>query len=256
MINLANIKIFFLLIGLFCYSSVWAIELGRLFTTSTERAKLDMERDNPTIPEVMLGETQKVEPPELPPFVVFDGIVVRDNGLSVAWVNGSQELSQEAFNFELDIETMTVSVYFPSIYKSVKLKPGQVFNTVTNEIQEYLGEKLEKAVIDNDDHNLYFSYFCKKKKSCKNINSCKEAYYQLFICGNKYLDSNKNEIPCDETVCLAVIDNDYSYSTGIKTTKNTTSNLTKSKVISSNCTWVKGYYRKNGTFVKSHERCK
>ncbi|MCK5718845.1 MAG: hypothetical protein KAH84_02720, partial [Thiomargarita sp.] len=132
MINLANIKIFFLLIGLFCYSSVWAIELGRLFTTSTERAKLDMERDNPTIPEVMLGETQKVEPPELPLFVVFDGIVVRDNGLSVAWVNGSQELSQEAFNFELDIETMTVSVYFPSIYKSVKLKPGQVFNTVTN----------------------------------------------------------------------------------------------------------------------------
>lgn len=44
-------------------------------------------------------------------------------------------------------------------------------------------------------------YSCNIKKNCSQVSSCKEAYYQLNVCGNTSLDRDHDTIPC-ESICL------------------------------------------------------
>lgn len=41
---------------------------------------------------------------------------------------------------------------------------------------------------------------CEAKKTCKQMSSCKEAYFYLKECGLSKLDRDKDGIPC-ESIC-------------------------------------------------------
>lgn len=43
-------------------------------------------------------------------------------------------------------------------------------------------------------------YSCKVRKTCGKMESCAEACYHFRVCGNKRLDRDKDQIPC-ESLC-------------------------------------------------------
>ncbi|OQY57346.1 MAG: hypothetical protein DRR08_00270 [Candidatus Parabeggiatoa sp. nov. 2] len=121
-----------------------ADELLRLFTTAKERAALDKAREpkpppkpRKFLPKVPTG-TKTLSPPKpkLPRYISFDGLVIRSQGPTTVWINGSNDWSQQGFTVKLDkIAKQTVSIVLPK-GKIRSLKPGQILDTSTDTIKE------------------------------------------------------------------------------------------------------------------------
>jgi len=43
-------------------------------------------------------------------------------------------------------------------------------------------------------------YSCSREKTCKEMNSCEEAYYHLHVCGYSKRDGDNDGVPC-ENIC-------------------------------------------------------
>jgi hypothetical protein len=114
------------------YQCAYAGKLGRLFTTPEERAALNAERSKPPIPLVTKIEKKPEPPPPPPPlYITFNGLVKRNNGTPVVWINESNELKQEGFTVELDKMTgITVPIFLSKAKRRIWLKPGQTINTL------------------------------------------------------------------------------------------------------------------------------
>jgi len=124
--------------------------LLRLFTTPQERAMLNAERSKPLPPPPKPSKPppkpSKPPPPSTttkqsnttPPYITFNGLVIRNDGQTIVWINGSQELTQQGFTVEL--EKMTDELSVPIVLSNTKqrifLKPGQTLNTLNGTIQE------------------------------------------------------------------------------------------------------------------------
>jgi len=116
--------------------------LLRLFTTPQERAMLNAERSKPLPPPPKPSPpTTKLKPSNTtttPPYITFNGLVIRNDGQTIVWINGRQELTQQGFTVEL--EKMTDELSVPIVLSNTKqrifLKPGQTLNTLDGTIQE------------------------------------------------------------------------------------------------------------------------
>ncbi len=118
------------------YQCAYAGILGRLFTTPEERAALNAERSKPPVTKIKrkpepLPLPPPPPPPEPPLYITFNGLVKRNNGPPIVWINESNELEQEGFTVELDKMTgITVPIFLFIAKRRIWLKPGQTINTL------------------------------------------------------------------------------------------------------------------------------
>lgn len=117
--------------------------LGRLFTTPQQRAKLEqLRRAPPPAPKPKVVVQPKVEPPPPPPTVpaiTVNGVVVRSDGESTAWVNGQSTVDGrvDVDNVQINprrIKGLSVPITTPSNLPDVRLKPGQSYDPDTGTV--------------------------------------------------------------------------------------------------------------------------
>jgi len=127
-----------------------ADELGRLFLTSKERARLEKMRyakPEPVVEEVIsepveitelnpgefeLPEIDLVEEPVLTEPLLLKGVVKRSNGKNAAWLNDGNTLDSDSVlqNIEIhnsDIDHDSVKIKLPDKVTEITLKVGQTY---------------------------------------------------------------------------------------------------------------------------------
>ena len=90
--------------------------------------------------------------------------------------------------------------------------------------------------------------------NCEQMSSCEEALYYLNVYGDGRLDHNNNGVPCEKTVCSGELS-----SRDVQIVKSSLKTIPKKGTTSnsggSNCHWVSGYTKKDGTRVRGYRRC-
>lgn len=135
-----------LLMLLLLAASAQADDLGRLFFSAAERARLDAERLAPPLP----AETEDVNTPDSPadaaaidaplmpsPPVTVNGLVLRAHGPSTAWINGAPATRRDLATGEgreLRIARDAVEVRDP--LARARVKPGQTFEPDAGRVVE------------------------------------------------------------------------------------------------------------------------
>jgi hypothetical protein len=113
-----------------------AAELGRLFSTPSERLRLNQMRHAGgmvSIPAVVPERTSPAIPAGEP--IRFNGFVKRSSGQRDAWVNGRHAGSDQALSRKLGSgNTMRIKV--PDSRRKVRLKAGQVMDPLTGDVYE------------------------------------------------------------------------------------------------------------------------
>jgi len=118
-----------LLLPIVFYQPTRADGLSRLFTTAQQRAALNAERDKPPI--------DPPPPQKRPRYITFNGLIVRSQGPSTVWINGSNNLFQPDFRVELDQKAdITVPIFLYNSKQTIQLKPGQTVNTLDGTIKD------------------------------------------------------------------------------------------------------------------------
>lgn len=123
---------------------VWSEGLERLFTTAQERHDLNQWRvaPPPPPPSPPIGLEGKISsaPPPLPEQIVFNGLVIRSQGSSTVWVNGSEELFRTNFRVALEKrEGLSVPIVLSKEdkeAKEIRLKPGETISTIEGKVLE------------------------------------------------------------------------------------------------------------------------
>lgn len=134
-----------------------AEQLGRFFLTPEQRVELERLRHAPPAPVVPpappppvveadlpppVTELSREEmlppapPPDVPPITV-NGVVIRSNGQSTAWVNGQNTLDGDFSSDNIRVDRPrgeSVHIITPEHLPDVTLKPGQTYDPGTNTI--------------------------------------------------------------------------------------------------------------------------
>ena len=119
-----------------------AAELGRLFSTPSERLHLDQMRNSGAT--VSTTDVSATLPPADAP-VRFNGFVKRSSGRSDAWINGQHAGSDRVLVRKLDSGN-TIRVHVPDSSQTVRMKAGQVLDPFTGQVREgYEAQKLDSA---------------------------------------------------------------------------------------------------------------
>tara|TARA_R110000782_G_scaffold166718_9_gene258641 strand:- start:149 stop:598 length:450 start_codon:yes stop_codon:yes gene_type:complete len=134
---------FFVLIimSYFMTQIVYADELGRLFTSATERMALNKIRNEEPKSENVVVEAMEVEniiePIEeelvVQDAIVLKGLVHRSDGKNAAWINDSNtyEGSLESLNIQIkteEIEPEQVQLTMPDNETKIKIKVGDYYD--------------------------------------------------------------------------------------------------------------------------------
>jgi hypothetical protein len=131
------------------------IKLGRLFTDPKTRAELDQARNQYSAERLeMLANQQELEE-NVPAEVRMDGVVIRNDGSTEAWVNGSSTLKgggrsgQELLNRPRPAGGNRYRVTLPG-GEEVVLKPGQVYSLEAQRVLEgyEAGKELELEPVE------------------------------------------------------------------------------------------------------------
>lgn len=124
-------------------TGVAADDLGRLFFTPDERARLDAERtasiEAPAAASVMPPPPAVVDAlPETPPApVTLNGIVLRGDGPSTAWVNGLPATRRElAAREDRQLRITRDGVEVVDEAARAQVRPGQTFDPVQGRVSE------------------------------------------------------------------------------------------------------------------------
>lgn len=112
---------------------VWSGGLERLFTTAQERRDLNQERISPHLsskPETSKQKKEEIPPvslPSPPEEIIFNGLLIRNQGSPTVWVNGSEELFRNNFKIVLEKrEGLSVPIVLAHQEKEeIWLKPGE-----------------------------------------------------------------------------------------------------------------------------------
>lgn len=115
-------------------------QIGRLFSTPADRAKLDRLRSGQVYQKV-LGETDESRSESdlhLAEPVYLNGLVRRSDGRTTVWVNG-QRLDQRGGNGELTLRSRVdrqnrVKLHLKKERRTVQLKPGQAWDPAVKQI--------------------------------------------------------------------------------------------------------------------------
>jgi hypothetical protein len=159
----------FILSGLLFLNSgsVFADELGRLFTTPAERRMLEELRyTKPEVPvvepeiveiqieEIIEPEEEKEQAPLLTDTVSVKGVVYRESGKNTAWINDSN-------TFEGDLESQyikvkpegiskeNVQIIMPDNTTRIELKVGQSYQPTKEKIIDLVPEREEAGNPDS-----------------------------------------------------------------------------------------------------------
>lgn len=121
--------------------TVYADELGRLFTSTTERMALNKIRNEKPKPETVVVEVVEVEniiePVEekvvIRDAIVLKGLVHRSDGKNAAWINDSNtyEGDLESLYIQIkteEIESDQVQLTMPDNETKVKIKVGDYYD--------------------------------------------------------------------------------------------------------------------------------
>lgn len=143
------------------HSAAAAEELGRFFLTPEQRAELERLRHAPPEPVVPPAPPPVVDadlpppitelpreqmlppapPPDVPPITV-NGLVIRSDGESTAWVNGQNTLEGDFSSDNIRVERprgRSVHIITPEHLPNVTLRPGQTYDPGTNTIVDIDG---------------------------------------------------------------------------------------------------------------------
>lgn len=145
-------------------SYLQADELGRLFLTSKERAKLEKLRyakpePEPVVEEPIsepveitglnpgefeLPEIDLVEEPVLTEPLILKGVVKRSNGKNAAWLNDGNTLDGDSVlqNVEVhnsDINNDNVKIKLPDNVTEITLKVGQTYEPISEQKRDIDG---------------------------------------------------------------------------------------------------------------------
>jgi hypothetical protein len=117
-------------------------EMGRLFFTPAERAKLDELRANAKSVEIVDTLGLEVPVPVAPPSdVSIQGYVKRGDGKkSTVWVNG-QPVQENSSGAGVEVGRIQsgsnqIPLMLPNSGKSLRLKAGQVYSPATDSVNE------------------------------------------------------------------------------------------------------------------------
>ncbi len=134
-----------LLLLAFCSGSASALDLGRLFFTPAERARLDAERsappaaavDAPTGQAILPIETGPHEPPPAAEPLTVNGLVLRAHGPSTAWVNGTPGTRGElAHDDGRRLRIARDAVELSEQQTRARVKPGQTYDPLAGRVVE------------------------------------------------------------------------------------------------------------------------
>ena len=118
-------------VAAFADPGVAAQPLGRLFFTPAERAQLDVARTQKQRPQ-QVGSAETVEKPQAPPapqIITYSGIVRRNDGSAVLWLNNRPVDAKDALS-GLAVKGRvrpdgTVTMQGPQVGTNIELKVGQ-----------------------------------------------------------------------------------------------------------------------------------
>lgn len=122
-------------------------EMGRLFFTPAERAKLDELRANAKSVEIVDTLGLEVPVPVAPPSdVSIQGYVKRGDGKkSTVWVNG-QPVQENSSGAGVEVGRIQsgsnqIPLKLPSSGKSIQLKAGQMYDPVNDQVSDVKASK-------------------------------------------------------------------------------------------------------------------
>lgn len=121
---------------------VWAAEeeLGRLFFDRAQRAALQELRSETVRSKPRLSAEEE-KPPPIPNLISLDGVVLRSNGETAVWINGSTTPPGLRPNLEgisglQDTRDVSVPILILNGGQTIQLKPGQSYNSLSQEVLE------------------------------------------------------------------------------------------------------------------------
>ena len=138
-------------------SAVMAADtLGRLFTTPSERASLDVQRQLRKVQELDAIKPEEVEAAPKPQSAVsVQGYVKRSDGKKgTVWVN-RMPMQEDTSTTDMEVgklkgDSNQVQLKLPSTGKKLKLKAGQVYTPETDSISE-VNEHKNSLTLDNGE---------------------------------------------------------------------------------------------------------
>ncbi len=118
--------------------------LGRLFLTPSERAALDVIRQNSHPPEKIVTPNNVNDDEEgiadvmAPPVVSVQGYVKRSDGKGTVWING-QPVQEKSASKDFEVRrlqgnTNDVQIKLPSTGQTIKLKAGQSYDPANGKV--------------------------------------------------------------------------------------------------------------------------
>ncbi len=125
--------------------------IGRLFFTPTERASLDIIRQNSKAPDKVIKAEETaiesdidVEAVAKPAPVTLNGYVSRSDGKNTVWVNNRAAAEKSTVGNinvgKLQTTTHQVQVSLSGSGKAVNLKPGQIYDPASGQTFNYMQE--------------------------------------------------------------------------------------------------------------------
>ena len=128
-------------------------DLDRMFTTRYERAQLDAMRHRISNGEAIdAPATNTANAP--PAQVEMQGIMQRENGSSVTWVNGQSTIKSNNIDDHIRVSGQPQALHGANITidgQTVRLKPGQVWQPDTRTVVESYRTKVVVAVTKGAD---------------------------------------------------------------------------------------------------------
>jgi hypothetical protein len=122
-------------------SGMAAESIGRLFMTPAERANLDVVRQNSNPVNLKQEEALPETVIKEPDSISIQGYVKRSDGKkSTVWINNTP-MQEDQGNTEVQVGKLgksanQVQITLPASGRSVNLKPGQTYDSVTDSVRE------------------------------------------------------------------------------------------------------------------------
>jgi hypothetical protein len=155
-----------LLIGMpICAAETVKHPIGRLFFTPTERASLDIIRQNSKAPDKVIKAEEtaiesdiEIEAVAKPAPVTLNGYVSRSDGKNTVWVNNRTATEKSVVGNinvgKLQTTTRQVQISLSGSGKAVKLKPGQIYDPNSDKIFNYMKDVPEQGSSEETPQTL------------------------------------------------------------------------------------------------------
>ena len=116
-------------------------KLMTFFTTSSERNKLDQMRKAGKFDKDSAGKGNGVSILREPTKIEFKGLMIREKGQPVVWVNEGNTLKSSKINQQISVKTRSIKkdklkVPIKISQKRINMKPGQQWTEVDNKVKD------------------------------------------------------------------------------------------------------------------------